>query len=179
MAIYEFEGKRPKIDKTAYVFPSADVIGSVVIGRQCFIAPGARLRGDYGQIIIGDKTSIQDNVVIHALDGGETRIGQYVQVAHGAKLHNCEVGDFAIVGIGVELNDYVKVGEWAIVASGTTVPPKKIIEPNTIVFWNYATKGLEVLRDVTDDDKKYWLKYKEEYAQLAYPRYPKGLKKIR
>ena len=80
--IYEFEGKRPKIGKGSYVAESALIIGDVTIGEKCFIAPGAVLRGDYGTIIIGDGTAIEDNVVVHARPGKTTRIGNHVTIGH-------------------------------------------------------------------------------------------------
>lgn len=175
MAVYEFEGKRPIIDKTAYVFPSADVIGSVIVGRRCFIGPGARIRGDYGTIYICDYTSVQDNAVIHALDQGETYIGQYVQVGHGSILHNCYIGDYAICGNGSVINDHARVGKWSFVGAGAVVPPEKIIENETIVVGNPA----KFLRFVTADDKAFWLPYKKnEYPSLADDRYKKRLKQV-
>ena len=64
MSIYEFENKQPNIGKNTFIFKSADVIGDVVIGENCYIGPGARIRGDYGSIIIGKNTAVEENVVI-------------------------------------------------------------------------------------------------------------------
>ncbi|HET7375235.1 MAG TPA: gamma carbonic anhydrase family protein, partial [Anaerolineae bacterium] len=72
MALYEFEGKRPQIGLTSFIPETADVIGDVIIGEGCFIGVGARIRGDYGSIRIGDRTSVQENVVIHAREDDET-----------------------------------------------------------------------------------------------------------
>lgn len=174
MAVYEFEGKKPVIERTAYVCKEAVVIGNVRIGKQCFIAPGAVIRGDYGTIIIGDKTSVQDNAVIHALDNGEVRIGEYVQLAHGSLLHNCFVDDYAIIGIGAIVGDYARVGRWAIVAPGAVVASKQEILAEAVFKGNPA----RFLRMVTEKDKERWLKYKDEYPKLASPRYPKGLKRV-
>lgn len=174
MAVYEFEGNKPIIDKKAYVHELASVIGNVIIGERCFIAPFASIRGDYGTIYICDNTSIQDNVSIHALDGGYTYIGRYVQIAHGSCLHNCYIDDFAIVGINSTINDYAKIGKWSVVAPGAVVPARRTVSDETVV----AGEPAKFLREIRDNDKEYWMKYKNEYPDLAFPRYPKGLRRI-
>ena len=72
MAIYEFEGQVPKIGETSYISHSASVIGKVTIGEHCYVAPGAVVKGDYGEIVIGNRTSVQDNVIVHARPGEKT-----------------------------------------------------------------------------------------------------------
>ncbi len=79
---------------------AASIIGDVVMGGQCFIGAGAVLRGDYGLIRVGDKSSIQENCVLHARLGETCKIGNDVQVGHGSILHNCEVKDYAVIGLG-------------------------------------------------------------------------------
>jgi carbonic anhydrase/acetyltransferase-like protein (isoleucine patch superfamily) len=148
MTLYEFEGKRPTIHPTAFVPDSADVIGDVVIGAACFVGVGARLRGDYGRIRIGERTSVQENVVIHARENGETVVGSNVQLGHGCILHNCTVRDNAVIGLGAILTDFSVVGDWAIVG------------------------------EVTAEHKAEWQYYKDKYAELAATRYPTGLKRI-
>ena len=118
MAIYEFEGKRPRIGRTSFVPETGDVVGDVTIGEGCFIGMGARIRGDYGTIVIGDRTSVQENVIIHAREGDKTVVGSNVQLGHGCLLHNCTVKDNAVIGVGAILTDYSVVGNWAIVGRG-------------------------------------------------------------
>jgi phenylacetic acid degradation protein len=91
MALYEFEGKRPSIGTGSFIPETADVIGDVTIGEKCFIGVWARIRGDYGTIVIGSRTSVQENSVIHARDGYRTVVGDNVQLGHGCILHNCTV----------------------------------------------------------------------------------------
>lgn len=74
MSLYESNGKRPEIDSSSWVAPSADIIGNVLIGKNCYIGWGAVIRGDYGTIIIEDGTAIEENVTIHARPGDCTRI---------------------------------------------------------------------------------------------------------
>ncbi|NIN66217.1 MAG: gamma carbonic anhydrase family protein, partial [Anaerolineae bacterium] len=115
MAVYEFEGRRPKIGKNVYVHPSADIIGLVTLGDDCYVAPGARIRGDYGEILIGRGTSIEENCVIHARPDQITRIGDYVTVGHGSIIHNATVHDYVVVGMGAIISDWAVVGEWAAI----------------------------------------------------------------
>jgi len=174
MAIYEFEGRVPLIAPDAYVDEDAKVLGDVKIGQQCFIGAGARVRGDYGTIVIGDKTSIQENCVIHARINETCSIGSYVQIGHGALLHNCTVKDYAVVGVGAVISDYATVGVWSIVAEGAVVASNQTVPDGKVAVGIPA----KVIRDISDSDKQLWTKYKEAYAELAL-RYPKGLRRIR
>ena len=172
MAVYEFEGKRPTIGKTSFVPESADVIGDVVIGEGCFIGVGARLRGDYGRVRIGDRTSVQENVVIHARENGETLVGSNVQLGHGCILHNCTVKDNAVIGVGAILTDFCVVGDWAIIGEGAVVRGEV---PDGKIAVGIPAK---VIGDVGDQHKAEWQYYKDKYAELATTRYPAGLKRI-
>jgi phenylacetic acid degradation protein len=172
MALYEFEGKRPQIGKTSFVPETADVIGDVIIGEGCFIGVGARIRGDYGSIRIGDRTSVQDNVVIHARENDKTVVGSNVQLGHGCILHNCTVKDNAVIGVGAILTDFSIVGDWAIVAEGAVVRGEV---PDGSIAVGVPAK---VIGQVTAKHKEEWQYYKDKYAELASVRYPKGLKRI-
>jgi carbonic anhydrase/acetyltransferase-like protein (isoleucine patch superfamily) len=172
MSLYEFEGKRPTIGPGTFVPESADIIGDVVIGRDCFIGVGARIRGDYGRVRIGDGTSVQENVVIHARENDATVVGSNVQLGHGCILHTATVKDNAVIGVGAILTDFCVVGDWAIVGEGAVVRGEI---PDGKIAVGVPAK---VIGDVTDAQKKEWQYYKDKYAELARERYPKGLKKI-
>lgn len=172
MALYEFEGKRPRIGAGSFVPESADVIGDVTIGEKCFIGVGARLRGDYGAIVIGDGTSVQENVVIHAREDDRTVVGDRVQLGHGCILHNCTVADNAVVGVGAIISDYAKVGNWAIIGEGAVVRGDI---PDEAVAVGIPAR---VVGRVSDEQKREWLHYKRLYARLASERYPAGLRRI-
>jgi phenylacetic acid degradation protein len=172
MAIYEFEGKRPSIGAGTFIPESADVIGDVTIGENCFIGVGARLRGDYGTIVIGSRTSVQENVVIHARDGDRTVVGDNVQLGHGCILHNCTVKDNAVIGVGAIIGDFALVGEWAIIGEGAVVHGSI---PDDSVAVGVPAK---VIARVSEEQKEEWRYYKEMYAELASRRYPAGLKRI-
>jgi carbonic anhydrase/acetyltransferase-like protein (isoleucine patch superfamily) len=173
MGVFEFEGRVPKISPKAYVDEDASVVGDVTIGVQCYIGPGARIRGDYGTVTIGDKTSIQENCVLHARINEKCEVGSHVQIGHGALLHNCVVKDYAVVGVGAVVSDYATVGVWSIVGEGAVVTSGQTVPDGKVAVGIPA----KIIRDVTDADKQLWGKYKDAYADLAL-RYPKGLKRI-
>jgi len=174
LTIWEFEGRVPMVSPTAYVDEDAKVIGDVKIGSQCYIGAGARIRGDYGTITIGDKTSVQENCILHARINEKCEVGSHVQIGHGAILHNCTVRDYAVIGVGAVVSDYATVGAWSIVGEGAIVTSGTLIPDGKVVVGIPA----KVIRDVSDADKEVWNKYKDVYADLAL-RYPKGLKRIR
>jgi phenylacetic acid degradation protein len=172
VALYEFEGKRPSIGAGSFIPESADVIGDVTIGEKCFIGVGARIRGDYGTIAIGSRTSVQENVVIHARDGDRTVVGDNVQLGHGCILHNCTVKNNAVIGVGAIITDYVNVGDWAIIGEGSVV--RGDIPDGAIAVGVPA----RVIGRVSEKQKDEWRYYKDKYAELASERYPKGFKRI-
>lgn len=121
MQLIEYQGKKPVVAEGVFIAPGAFLIGDVTVEEGSSIWFGAVLRGDFGKIIVGKNTSIQDNVVMHGLPGGETRVGSNVTVAHGAVLHNCRVEDGAVIGMNAVLLDNSVVGEQAMVAAGSVV----------------------------------------------------------
>ena len=121
MTLYSFEGHRPTLAEGVYIHPSADVIGNVTLGKNCYVGPGARIRGDYGSIILGDNTAVEDNCVIHARPDEITTIGDHVTLGHGCVIHNCTIKDWAVVGMNAVVSDYTTLGEWAVVGEGAVV----------------------------------------------------------
>jgi carbonic anhydrase/acetyltransferase-like protein (isoleucine patch superfamily) len=132
MPLYSFKDRRPAIAATAYVSPSAQVIGDVAIGERCYIGHGVILRGDYGSIEIGDETAVEEGVIVHARPGDRTRIGRRVTIGHGAMVHNATILDGAVIGMRAVVSDFSEVGEGAIVGemglvgNGQKVPPRKV-----------------------------------------------------
>ena len=173
MALYEFEGKTPKIGTDTYVAESADIIGDVVIGNKCYIGPGARIKGDYGAIRIGNETSVQENCILHARPDETCLVGNRVTVGHGAILHNCTVQDGAIIGMGAIVSDWAVIGTNALVAEGAVVRQhQKIPDGNVAAGTPAKIKGL-----VSERVKSEWPMYKSVYVDLAR-RYQQGLKRI-
>jgi phenylacetic acid degradation protein len=127
MPIYSFEGRQPRIADSAYVSPTAQIIGHVVIGARCYVGHGAILRGDYGSIEIGDETAIEEGVIIHARPDDWTRIGKRVTLGHGAMVHNAVIRDGAVIGMRAVVSDFSEVGEGAIVGEMSLVKNKQTV----------------------------------------------------
>lgn len=174
MVLYRFEDKEPRIGEGTYVSHSAEVIGDVSIGKQCYIGPGAKIRGDYGTILIGNKTSIEENCVLHARPNETCKIGNLVTVGHGSILHNCTIKDYAVIGMGAIVSDYAVVGVWSVVAEGCVVKNKQIVGNEKIVVGIPA----KIVGEVSKDYQKLWTNYKNLYAELAL-KYQKTLKIVK
>jgi carbonic anhydrase/acetyltransferase-like protein (isoleucine patch superfamily) len=173
MAIIQFEDRNPKVGSDSYVCDSAEVIGAVTIGNNCYIGFGARLRGDYGEIVVGSGSIIEDNCVIHARPNEKCVIGKRVTVGHGSILHNCIIHDSVVIGMGAIVSDYAEIGEWAVVGEGAVVPNNRKIHPGKVAVGVPAKE----IADTSEEYKKLWNSYKDLYAELA-KRYPDGLKRL-
>ncbi|GAX89803.1 gamma carbonic anhydrase family protein [Effusibacillus lacus] len=130
--LFEFDGKRPKVAKGAFVAPTAQLIGDVTVEEGASIWFGAVLRGDFGPIVVGARTSIQDNCVVHVTNSG-CYIGEDVTVGHGAILHNCHVKRGSVIGMNAVVLDDANVGEESIVAAGSVVSAKATIPDRVLV----------------------------------------------
>jgi gamma-carbonic anhydrase len=118
----EFRGVAPRIAPSAYVDPSAQVIGDVTVGERSSVWPNASLRGDTGPIVIGEETSIQDNCALHLDEGFPLTVGNRVTVGHSVTLHGCIIEDDALIGIGATILNGARVGRGAVIAAGALVP---------------------------------------------------------
>lgn len=174
MTIYEFENKKPCIGKGTFIFPSADVIGDVILGDNCYIGPGARIRADYGSIRIGNDTAVEENVVIHARPNEETIIGNSVTIGHGAIIHNATLHDWVIIGMGAIVSDYAEIEEWGVIAEGAVVKNKTKIPKKAIAVGVPA----KIVAKITPEYKTQWAEYKKIYVDLAKKRFPSSLKKV-
>ncbi len=173
MGIYRFEERIPVIGEGSFVFETATVIGDVILGKDVYVGPGAVIRGDYGKIVIGDRTSVEENVVIHARPGEKTRIGNDVTIGHGSVIHNTTINDFAVIGMGSVITDYSLVNRWGVVAEGSVVKTRQTVDEDMIV----AGIPAKPIKKINDDFRKLWLKFKANYPDLAH-RYPEGLERI-
>ncbi|OYT29452.1 gamma carbonic anhydrase family protein [Thermoplasmatales archaeon ex4572_165] len=175
MSIYAFENKQPTIGEGSFIYESADVIGNVKLGKNCYIGPGARIRGDYGTITIGDNTAIEENVVIHARPNDITVIGSYVTIGHAAIIHNATINDWAVIGMGSIVSDWAEIGQWAVVAEGAVVKNKQKIPDKSIAVGIPA----KIISETTPEYEKQWTEFKNVYVDLARERLPNSLKKIK
>lgn len=169
--INTFEGRTPAIGDGSYIHPHADVWGDVSIGTGCWIGPGARIRGDYGRIVIGDNTSVEENCIVHARPDEQTIVGNWVTVGHGAIVHNATINDWVVLGMGSIVSDWATVGEWAVIGEGAVVTQEQEIPDSAIAV---GTPARILAKRVDDAFKTKWKEYKKIYVDLAR-RYPAGL----
>ena len=133
---YEFNGVKPVIDKTAFIHPQAVITGSVIIGKNVYVGPGAALRGDWGTIIIEDGCNVQENCTVHMFPGVTVLIKAAAHIGHGAIIHgatigkNCLVGMNAVIMDEVELEDECIVGALSFIKQGEKFPSRSLIAGN-------------------------------------------------
>jgi phenylacetic acid degradation protein len=116
-AVYAIDGIVPVVDPSAYVHPSAVLIGDVIVAARAYIGPCASLRGDFGRIVVEEGANIQDHCTLHGFPGKDTVAGAESTVGHGAILHGCVVRRGALVGMNAVVKDNAEIGEDAVVAA--------------------------------------------------------------
>lgn len=153
-----------------FVAPSADVIGTVRLGRWASVWFNAVLRGDMDWIELGDGTNVQDGSVLHTDEGIPLILGAHCTVGHKAMLHACTVGDHSLIANGAMVLDGARIGSFSIVAAGAFVPPRKTVPDGVVVMGNPAS----VVREVTDKDRQMLIGAAQHYVANAQ-RYRKEL----
>lgn len=136
MPAYAFEGIVPVVDPSAYVHPTASVIGDALVGPRSYIGPGASLRGDFGRIIIEGDTSVQDNCTLHASDKSDCLIGRGATIGHGAIAHGCKIGVNTLIGMNAVVLDDAEIGDECLVAARSLIKPDMALPPRSYVAGN-------------------------------------------
>jgi phenylacetic acid degradation protein len=149
--VYEIDGVRPVVHPTAFVHPSAVLIGDVIVGPRCYIGPLASMRGDFGRLILEEGANLQDTCVMHGFPGEDTVVEVDGHIGHGAVLHGCRIKRNAMVGMNAVVMDRAVVGEESIVAAMSFVKAKMIIAPRSLVMGMPA----KIVRELTDEDVKW------------------------
>ena len=139
MAIYQLEDLVPTIDPLAYIHPDAVIIGDVTVGPESTVWPGAVLRGDYGTITVGARTSVQDGTVIHAGPGFPTVVGSGCVIGHLAHLEGCLLEDDCLVGSGSVVLHHAVVSSGATVGANAVVPNRMTVPPGALALGVPAT----------------------------------------
>lgn len=174
MAVYEFEGKRPVIGKSSFVHPQAVIIGEVEIGEHCYVGAGAVVRGDYGKIVVGSGTNIQENSTLHSEPDTIAILEENVLIGHAAVVHGpCLVKRNSTIGMGSIVSSGTEVGEESLLAAGSILPPGKTIPPRKVAMGNPA----RVVKDMDDYNLVYNQVAVKLYQDLA-ERCLNGLKLI-
>lgn len=163
MPIYSLEGFVPVVDPTAFVHPTAALIGDVIVGPRCYVGPGASLRGDFGRIVLSAGCNVQDNCVLHTFPDEPVLIEENAHIGHGATLHGCTVRRNALVGIQAIVMDFAIVGEEAFVGAGSFVKPSFEVPARTLVTGSPA----RVARALTTEEIAWKTRGTQIYQELA------------
>ena len=161
--ILPYGGKTPAIDPSAFIAPTAAVIGDVSIGAGSSIWFGAVVRGDFQPVTIGANTNIQENATIHVMRDVPVCIGDNVLIGHNAVVHCSRIGDNTLIGMGSIVMGYSEIGENVVIGAGTFLPQHKKIPSNSLVFGNPA----QIVRALRDDEIEALQNAAENYADLA------------
>ena len=138
MSCYEIDGVVPVVDPAAFVHPAAVLIGDVIVGPGCYIGPTASLRGDFGRILVGEGSNVQDSCVLHAFPGADCELAPHSHLGHGAIVHGARIGSYAMVGMNAVVMDGCVIGEEALVGAGSFVRAGTTVPERTLVVGNPA-----------------------------------------
>lgn len=145
--IYSFEGYTPVIDESSFIHPQAAVTGNVIIGKKCYIGPGAAIRGDWGQIIIEDGCNVQENCTIHMFPGITVLLKEGAHIGHGAVIHGAMIGRNCLVGMNSVIMDHVELGDESIVGALTFIKEGEKIPSRSLIVGNPA----RIIKQVSDE----------------------------
>lgn len=163
--IISLDGYTPRLAPTAFVAPTAVLVGNVVIEEEASIWYGAVLRADHGEngITIGRRSSVQDNAVIHVALQRGTTVGDDVTIGHGALLEGCEIGNGALIGMGAIILNDARVGSGALVAAGSVVLERGQVPDNTVAAGSPAR-----VKKVVEGPARDWIAVSAgHYVRLA------------
>ncbi|NIE75887.1 phenylacetic acid degradation protein PaaY [Pantoea sp. Ap-967] len=163
MPCYRLDGLTPVVDPTAYVHPSAVLIGDVIVGPHCYVGPLASLRGDFGRIVLEEGANLQDTCVMHGFPGGDTVIERNGHVGHGAVLHGCRVGEDALVGMNAVVMDGARIAARCIVGATAFVKAGFECAEQSLVMGAPA----QVKRALTEQEVQWKQRGTAEYQHLA------------
>lgn len=163
LKVYSIDGITPVVDPTAYVHPTAVLIGDVVVGPRCYVGPLVSLRGDFGRIVMLEGSNIQDGCVVHGFSNTETLIGVDGHIGHSAVLHGCKIGTNAMVGMNAVIMDEAVIGESSIVGASSFVKAGSVIPPRSMVMGTPA----KVVRELRDEEIKWKGLGTQQYQDLA------------
>ena len=163
MPCYAIEDVVPVIDPSAYVHPTAVLIGDVIVGPRCYVGPAACLRGDFGRIVLKEGANVQDTCVLHGFPAQDTVVEENGHIGHGAVLHSCVVRRDALVGMNAVVMDEAEIGAETIVAACAFIPAGMKVPPRHLV----AGLPAKVLRPLKDEEVAWKLEGTKTYQDLT------------
>ena len=150
------------VHKSSFVHPLAAVTGNVTIGRNCYIGPGAALRGDWGEIILEDGVNVQENCTIHMFPGKSIVLKESAHIGHGAIVHGANIGRNTLIGMNAVIMDDAEIGDESIIGALTFVKSETVIPERSMVVGNPA----KIIKQVTDEMIAWKTKGTRLYQQL-------------
>ncbi|MCY1288000.1 Protein YrdA [compost metagenome] len=163
MTCYSLGGVTPVVHPSAYVHPSAVLIGDVIIGPNCYVGPLASLRGDFGRIVLEEGANIQDTCVMHGFPDSDTVVGRNGHIGHGAVLHGCRIGEDVLVGMNAVVMDKAEIGARSFVSATAFVKAGFRCDEQSLVLGSPA----EVKRPLRDEEVAWKQAGTREYQLLA------------
>jgi len=159
---YSFKGFIPVVHESSFIHPQASVTGNVIIGKDCYIGPGAALRGDWGGIIIEDGCNVQENCIIHMFPGVTVLLKESAHIGHGAIIHGAVIGKNCLVGMNSVIMDNVELGDECIIGALSFVKESEKIPARSLVVGNPA----KIIKQVSDEMIAWKTRGTKLYQQL-------------
>lgn len=163
MPCYAIDGVTPVVHPSAFVHPTAVLIGDVIVGPGCYIGPCASLRADFGRIVLHEGVNVQDCCVVHGFPDSETVVERNGHIGHGAVLHGCVVRHDALVGMNAVVMDEAEVGAWSIVAASAFVRAGQKLPQKSLI----AGLPAKVVRELSEDEMRWKLEGTQTYQRLT------------
>lgn len=163
MPCYSLDGLTPVVHPSAFVHPTAVLIGDVIVGPGCYVGPLASLRGDFGRIILEEGANLQDTCVMHGFPDSDTVVERHGHIGHGAVIHGCRIGADALVGMNAVVMDRAHIGARSFVSASAFVKAGFTCEPQSLVMGAPAS----VKRQLSDDEVAWKQAGTREYQMLA------------
>lgn len=160
--IYSFKNYTPVVHESSFVHPLAAVTGNVIIGKNCYIGPGAAIRGDWGQIILEDGVNVQENCTVHMFPGKSIVLKESAHVGHGAIIHGSNLGKNCLIGMNSVIMDDAEIGDESIIGAMTFVKAETKIPNRSLVVGNPA----RIIKQVSDEMIAWKTKGTKLYQQL-------------
>lgn len=173
MPHYEIDGQRPDVPASAWVAPSADLIGAVKLGGDVSVWFGAVIRADNTDIIVGERSNVQEGAMLHSDPGAPLTVGVDCTIGHHAILHGCTVGNRALIGMGATILNHAVIGDDCIVGAGALVTEGKTFPPGSLIVGSPA-RAIRAL----DENAKAMLKASAAHYVDRQRRFANGLKRV-
>ena len=160
--IYSFKGFIPVVHESSFVHPQAAVTGNVIIGKNCYVGPGAAIRGDWGQIILEDGVNVQENCTVHMFPGKSITLQEGAHIGHGAVIHGAQLGRNVLIGMNTVIMDDAEIGDECIIGAMSFVKANSKIPARSLLVGNPA----RIIKQVSDEMIAWKTKGTELYQQL-------------